>query len=841
MDRWLRWRSRRIVGRTGARHLAVAAVAVLAATAGFAVLVSVLTGEAWSPVVVAIIGTLPALYLAFLAVPGVVSPPGRAAVFGRPVGWWNPVDLGVHKVIGGGPLPPYVLRPHDELLTAVLDPGVSASRLVVVRGGSSTGKTRAAWEALVRGQFADRQLDYPRDPAALKQRLDAGVPPRTVLWLGELRQYIEADGSAQVLGCLADLLNGEGCLLVTTMWPEHWHTYVAAAQLGQTAGPEATAGRLLRQPPELSGLDHAEIDPPRGGIIDVPAEFSSTELEAAASTNFPVLAEAAAAAASAGQGGRLTQYLAGVPALLDRHSGMGGDPYGQAVIIAAMDAARLGSADLLSAVFLLEAAVGYLTDAQRTLAIAAWGDSALDWACEELMGAVRAVQPVAPASGTGVAGYRVADWLDQHGRRSRRKEPGPASLWDALTTHTTATGDLARLGGAAWQLGLKRYAAALWTRAAAAGDGHATLGLLQCLRKTNPADYGRALRWAAVNSALDDPRAVSGLLSELVEAGADDALAALLARNPATHVVLDDLQGIGYLLEALRESGLADAVSVLAARAAVDAGLSHPEGVADLLAELRRAGANDAAAELAARAAAHADLDGPGGIAILVYALAYAEPPVDDAASVLADRAASGISFSRPDRVAELLDALAAIGADDAVDVLLSRGPASHISMNDAGAVAELLLALTRAGADDEAGALAARAAAHASLGHASYTAFLLSALANAGETESVNVLLSRRPAAKANLDYARGIAELLAALEKAGADDAVAELAARAAAHFRFDHPWDVTWLLEALIRADAGEAVEALLARKPATFVSLDDAGVPQIPAHLELPECS
>jgi hypothetical protein len=120
MDRWLRWRSRRIVGRTGARHLAVAAVAVLAATAGFAVLVSVLTGEAWSPVVVAIIGTLPALYLAFLAVPGVVSPPGRAAVFGRPVGWWNPVDLGVHKVIGGGPLPPYVLRPHDELLTAVL-------------------------------------------------------------------------------------------------------------------------------------------------------------------------------------------------------------------------------------------------------------------------------------------------------------------------------------------------------------------------------------------------------------------------------------------------------------------------------------------------------------------------------------------------------------------------------------------------------------------------------------------------------------------------------------------------------------------------------------------------
>ena len=79
---------------------------------------------------------------------------------------------------------------HDELLLAVLDPAVSSSRLVVVRGGSSTGKTRAAYEA-VAARLADWHLDYPLDPGALKARLETGIPARTVLWLGELRQYAD--------------------------------------------------------------------------------------------------------------------------------------------------------------------------------------------------------------------------------------------------------------------------------------------------------------------------------------------------------------------------------------------------------------------------------------------------------------------------------------------------------------------------------------------------------------------------------------------------------------------------------------------------------------------------
>jgi hypothetical protein len=71
----------------------------------------------------------------------------------------------VHQVIGGGPMPAYTRRPPDELLRAVLDLAVPASRMVVVRGGSSTGKTRAAYEA-VADRLAGWQLDYPLDPRA---------------------------------------------------------------------------------------------------------------------------------------------------------------------------------------------------------------------------------------------------------------------------------------------------------------------------------------------------------------------------------------------------------------------------------------------------------------------------------------------------------------------------------------------------------------------------------------------------------------------------------------------------------------------------------------------------
>ena len=882
-----------LAGRGSARRPWVSALSLLVVTAGLAVLLAVLTRQAWPPVVIAILGTSPALYLAYLAVPGVMKQPEPAAVgkpaYGRPVAQWDPVELGVHQVIGGGPMPTYVRRPHDELLRAVLDPTVSASRLVVLRGGSSTGKTRAAYEAVV-ARLADWRLDYPRDPAALRDRLKEGIPPRTVLWLGELRQYADVDGGATVLGRLADLLEGESRLLITTVWPEQWATYTAAAHAAAgPADPAGTAGRLLEPLPELIGGDPVVIDPARGGVIDVPTEFTSADLDAAARAGDWLLAEAAAAAASAGQAGQVTQYLAGVPDLLNRYAAAGGDPYGQAVITAAMDATRLGHASPLPEELVLEAAVGYLTGPQRTKDISLWRDTALRWAAAELKGAVQALQRIPPASGTGVAGYRVADYLDQYGRRTRQEQLGACSLWAALTAYSTSVGDLTRLGESAQDRGLFRCAATLWTAAVARGSVYAANQLTRLVSQVNPSDTSRAARWAAGHVSLENPWDVAVLLGELRRAGDHDAAATLLARDPATHVHLENVSGVAGLLEELRTAGADDQVATLLARdPATNVRLEDAWGLAWLLEELRTAGAHDTVATLATRAAPHAHLHNPGGVAKLLEELRTAGAH-DAVATLLARDPATYTSLEDAWGVAGLLEELRKAGADDAVATLLARDPAAHASLEDAWKVARLLEELRTAGAHDAVATLLARdPATHARLDHRGGAVLLLRELRKAGADDAAATLLARDPATQAGLKNTRSIAllveemreleaglpeeqraalaglqaagtELLQIMREAGFDDAAATLRVRhpttdarprnrgltalldklsaagygdtarlaqgLAAHFSLEDPGGVAVVLYGLREAGADDAAATLLARDPATHARLED----------------
>src|SRR5690349_4131596 len=87
------WLARRPVGRANVRRARVRAVAVLVVTAAAAVLLAVVSHQAWPPVVLGILCTFPALYLAWLAVPGVVSPPETGAAEmptrSRPAAQWD--------------------------------------------------------------------------------------------------------------------------------------------------------------------------------------------------------------------------------------------------------------------------------------------------------------------------------------------------------------------------------------------------------------------------------------------------------------------------------------------------------------------------------------------------------------------------------------------------------------------------------------------------------------------------------------------------------------------------------------------------------------------------------
>jgi len=770
----------------------------------------------------------------------------------RPAGQWTPAELGVHQVTGGGPMPAYVRRPHDELLRAVLDPETEYSRLVVIRGDALTGTSRAVYEA-VTGVLADWTLEHPPTVAALAARLEAGISPRTVLWLGELRHYADADGGAAILDLLDDVLDGEGQVVaIATIWPGYWDSYIAAAAAGLGASdPAAVVGRVLAGLDVLAEYDPASHDPAYGGVVDIPDRFSAEEMAAAAEADDRVLA---AAAAAAGPDGQITQYLAGAGDLLARYDGPGADPYGQALITASMDASRLGHAGPLPAALLRDAAVGYLARPYHTADHASKWDTALARAT----GTAGALELVPPAAGNGTPGYRVTGYLDQHGRRTRADQLGPASLWDALAAHAMSASDRGRLAQAAQDRGLYRHAATLWTKAAAAGRTDAARHLVTHLgASTEPADAARVARWAAGQASLDDPWDVARLLNALRAVGAGDAIAVLQARDPVGHVSLDHKWDVAELLRALRAAGAADAARALAVRVAEQVGRGNSRFVPWLLRALREAGAAEALQALAARVAADAY---PGAILDVVRLLdgLHAVGAVG-ATRTLAGRAVEAVDVEDPYDVAGLLNALRAVGADEEVRALLARDPGRHTSLDRTGGVADLLGALHAAGAGDAVRVLAARAAAEVSLEDGEYAARLLRVLRAAGADDAIRILLARDPAGQASLMFPEDVAQLLEALRAAGADDAVQVLAARVAEYARvyylrdtllltalraagawdvvrtltsdaaeqvqIDHPEDVAVLLEELRDAGAAEAIQALLARDPAGQASLHD----------------
>jgi len=742
----------------------------------------------------------------------------------RPAGQWSPAELSVHPAVGGllpaagggplpaaggGPLPAYVRRPHDERLRAVLDPETEYSRLVVIRGDALTGTSRTLYEA-VTDVLADWDLEYLPTPAALAARLEAGIGARTVLWLGELRHHADADGGAAILDRLDDVLDEVGPVVaITTIWPGYWDSYTAAwaAGLG-TADPARVVGRLLAGLDVLAEYDPASLNPAYGGVVDVPARFTPAEMSAAADAGDPVLA---AAAAAAGPDGQVTQHLAGGPGLLARYHEPGANP----TVTAAMDAARLGHAGPLSAALLRDAAVGYLAGSHQV----GERDTASGWALE----------PVPPVAGNGTPGYRVVGYLDQHGRRTRADQPGPASLWDALAAHAHGAGDLGRLAQAAHDRGLYRHAAAFWTAAVAAGGTDAAVKLIAHLgASADPGDTGRAARWAVGRASLDDPWDVARLLEALRAAGALDEFNALLARDPVGQVSLGRRWDVAELVRALRAAGAADPARALAVRAAEHASLDDPRYVSWLLRALREMEAAETLHALAARVAADADPEAVLDVVRLLDGLHAAG--ATDAIRTLAARAVEVADVEDPYDVAGLLNALRAVGADEQVRALLARDPSHRVSLDRTGGVADLLAALDAAGAAAAVQDLVVRAAAEVSLEDGEYTARLLRVLRAVGADEAVQVVLARDPAGQASMVFPEDVAELLDALHAAGAGAVVQALAARVAEQ-DFYYLWYVPELARALRTAGASDVLRALSSRAVAE-VPIDN---PQIVAEL------
>lgn len=419
---------------------------------------------------------------------------------GRPVGiFTDPFALEVHKAIeaesalaGALPdLPTYISRAHDARLRAVVREAVDGlSRVVVLVGGSSTGKTRACWEAL-RLLPDDWRLWHPIDPsrpeAALAEMQEIG--PRTVVWLNETQHYLltpSSDIGERVAAGLRELLRDPGrgpVLVLGTIWPEYWAVLTASPDPSDRTREDshAQARSLLaghQLPVPTAFTDQSDID----------------ALRAAAGAD-PRLAYAAERA----EEGQITQYLAGAPALLEQYHTA--PDAARALMDAAIDARRLGLGPPLPAMMLEAAAGGYLTESQWDLLPDHWFEEALAYAVRPVRGARGALTRVRSRQGETPPApprFRLADYLEQHGGRSRATVSPPAVLWSASSKHMPSS-EHAELAEKAAQRGLRRISYGLYRDLAVDGDTDAMDALVGLLSAMGRCD--EALAWRRYASA----------------------------------------------------------------------------------------------------------------------------------------------------------------------------------------------------------------------------------------------------------------------------------------------------------------------------------------------------
>ncbi len=480
---------------------------------------------------------------------------------GRPIGQWDAHALEVHPAgavgdvfDGNGPvrpvLPGYIARGHDRALAgAVKDALAGHSRIVVMVGASSTGKTRACWEAVQPLAEHGWRLWHPFFPTRIEAALEGilRVRPHTVVWLNDTQHYVgdlrHGERIAALLHTLLTRSESRPVLVLGSLWPEYAGQYTAVP-LPHVGDPHSRTRELLA-----------------GCLLTIPSVFTEEELGQAAvlaGQGDELLADTLTRTSS---DGRVTQDLAGAPELLRRYAQA--SPAARAMIEAAMDACRLGVGVPLPQAFLSEAAAGYLDDHDFDQLTDDWEQTALTELTQLVHGkqaplrrtrarpAAAAPGTAPPAADTAVGQgptFRLADYLDQRGRRDRREVTPPDSFWHAAHTHLTRPDDLIELARAAQRRNLDDWASHLRYRAADLGDLNSLYVLALMRERAGDTAGAETLYRQAV--AAGDTDALHDLALLLERAG-DREQAEDVARQATAAGSIDTF----YDLARLREDG----------------------------------------------------------------------------------------------------------------------------------------------------------------------------------------------------------------------------------------------------------------------------------------------
>ncbi|MFG2349645.1 SEL1-like repeat protein [Streptomyces phaeochromogenes] len=508
--------------------------------------------------------------------------PGRAiSEIADPYAWEVHRAITVESAGSKEPLPTlpmYVEREHDRRLRdGVRQVVEGASKLVVLVGGSSTGKTRACWEA-IQCLPPTWRLWHPIEPSrpeAALASLDA-VEPRTVLWLNETQHYLlTPNGSlgetlaARLRALLRDPERGP-VLVLGTLWHEYWARLTVPPALG--AKDAHSQARAL-----LTGCD-----------LHVPDTFAESEAErlSRAAAVDPRLAYAVEHA----EQGHITQYLAGAPALVERYQNA--PAAARAVIDVAMDAGRLGIGPTVPLSLLGAAAPAYLTDLQWEQATDDWLSQALEYATVPLRGARGPLARIRARPGEPELHephYRLADYLDQNGRSERIYKVPPMAFWDAAAHCIRDPAALMTLAEGAHDRWRYRHAVQLVRAAIRAGDDRALIELIALQHRFDDGGIDQALHQRAAEST--DPYTLGKLATRHERAGRRAEAEQLYERAANA----GEIPALVYLAHLKEEAGNRNSAVRLYQRA-VDSGDIRSIGK---LAELRAsAGGEDGARRL---------------------------------------------------------------------------------------------------------------------------------------------------------------------------------------------------------------------------------------------------
>ncbi|MBG7704689.1 sel1 repeat family protein [Streptomyces sp. MC1] len=453
----------------------------------------------------------------------------------------DPALLGIHPSIplpADAPqslspdLPEYVERNIDADLRNHLRARASKGGFVLLVGASAAGKTRTAWEA-ISNTLPDWKLIRP-NPGGDLAWVESRNLGRSVIWLNELQDFLTSTNpieAATVRRLLADTT--QPVILLGTIW----HDLYDQLRAGSSPAPMSPSAPL--SPPvdstESSSNDGNSSD--RGAdtlherrvgtpnrnyrevleqarVFSLPA-FTQPEWERARelASHDPRLAHATANTAT---GLDLTQILSAAPELILRWE-QADNPYGKALISAAVTARRCGHPPTIPAPVLQALATTYLTGQQRADAPDDWFQQGLTWACKP----VQRTHRISPLSAYGntpghTDGHRVSDILTNHTHPTSPVPEArgiPEATWNVLIQTADAQACLG-IGRSADAAGRRPNAAAAWTRAAEANDTTAMVSLGMLADEDGDRDTARTWYSRAAENGDTDAMVNLGVIAD---------------------------------------------------------------------------------------------------------------------------------------------------------------------------------------------------------------------------------------------------------------------------------------------------------------------------------------